>query len=60
MIVAGRRRHIRHEFVGLSQPDQNDGIGGESMATSAAVRMTNLSKERFGSISGPICQKSEV
>ena len=60
MIVAGRTRHIRHESVGLIRPDRNDGIGGESMATSSAVRMTSLSKERFGSISGSIYQKSEV
>jgi hypothetical protein len=60
MVVAGRRRHIRGRiWLSLSRPDKK-GIGGEFMATSSVVRVTSSSKERFGSISSPVWQKSEV
>ena len=55
MVVVGQRCYIRGELLGLSRPDQK-GIGGESMATSSVTRVTSLSKERIGSISGSVCQ----
>lgn len=57
MVVAGQRRHIRDVFVG---PKPTRALVGESMATSSVIRVTSSSKERFGSISSPVWQKSEV